>query len=271
MKKLFLIPAFALAGAACAALLITSSASAYTIDQLPNLGYSVIVDSGLGGGCHGYQAGYGNAPKTDLGSDCDPGFQGRVDALVNATCPCVQSTTTAPTTTASTTTPPTTTTGGGGSQPVTTTVVSSTTTTIAAGLPSAPIADFDGQAVNPNVVSFTDSTAIGGAAVLSRLWLFGDGTSGAGSPVTHVYAGPGTYYVALIVTDANGLGSVAAHQLTIAADHSVTLGPRQTQIVASPKAKPAKKAVTKKPAKKKVAAKKKPVTKKRAGAAYGTP
>jgi hypothetical protein len=115
MKKLALTAAVALAGFATAALVVSSPAHAYTPDQLPNLGYSVIY-SDLGAGCHQWQAGYGNSsPKTDLGNDCDSGFQARLDAFINATCPCAQ--------------PPTTSTAAAPSPPVTTPDPTTTTTT----------------------------------------------------------------------------------------------------------------------------------------------
>lgn len=101
-----------LAAGVLAALAIAPSAAAYSIDQLPGLGYST-SKSDLGNGCHSWKAGYGNVlppQQTDLGSDCDSGFQGRVDALVAATCPCAQTTSSAATTDAAATTVPATTT-----------------------------------------------------------------------------------------------------------------------------------------------------------------
>lgn len=130
MKKTLLLVALALAGVGTASLLAVSSASAYTTDQLPGLGYSVVYST-LGGGCHGWQAGYGNAPRTDLGSDCDAGFQQRLDDFVNATCPCAQTTT--QTTTAATTTEP-----APSTETTTTTVADPVTTTSTEPAPSAP-------------------------------------------------------------------------------------------------------------------------------------
>lgn len=77
-----------------AALAIAPSAAAYTWDQLPGLGYSLRVGN-LSDGCHLIEAGYGNAPKTLIGNDCDTDFQAKLDAFVQATCPCAQTTTTA--------------------------------------------------------------------------------------------------------------------------------------------------------------------------------
>ena len=45
--------------------------------------------------------------------------------------------------------------------------------------------------------------------VTSWSWSFGDGDSGAGPQITHVYASPGTYTASLTVTDSNGATSTA--------------------------------------------------------------
>lgn len=100
-RKPLALAALAAAGLAAAfALIGAPAAAAYTIDQLPGLGYSVSVTYGTDG-CNTWKAGYGHQQQTNLGSDCDPDFPARVDALVAATCPCAQ---TASTTTAAATT-----------------------------------------------------------------------------------------------------------------------------------------------------------------------
>lgn len=230
-----LIPATAVAAIATlglvTALVLAPPAQAYSIDQLPGLGYSVSVLH-LANGCSTWQAGYGNASKTDLGSDCDADFQSRVDALVNATCPCAQPPATAPPPPPPTTTAPADTTTV---PPATTATVTTTTPAppapAAQTLPSAPTADFTAASPNPNVVAFTDTSTAGGSAIGSRVWQFGDGTGGTGVAPVHPYPGPGSYFVTLISVDTNGLTSIAVHELTIAADHSVVLGPRTTQAV----------------------------------------
>ena len=51
----------------------------------------------------------------------------------------------------------------------------------------------------PNGVYFSsNSTGMGQSTTWS--WTFGDGASGAGSPVVHLYAQPGTYHVCLLAT-----------------------------------------------------------------------
>lgn len=267
LHQLVGLSAVAAAGVAVA-LAFTAGAARASWDwrDLPSLGYSV-NGSSLGNNCHWIEvSGYGHSAT--LGNDCDPGFQQRLDDFVNATCPCAQqATSTATTTTAATTTTTTqTTTAPAETSPTTTTSTSPpppppplATTTVTTSSPPAspPFADFSAATVNPNVVAFTDASTPGTAAISSHVWQFGDGAADSGPSPSHPFAGPGSYNVTLIVVDANGLTSIAVHQLTIAADHSITLGPRQTQAVkAKPKAKPvahkktAKKVVKKKPAKK---------------------
>lgn len=62
----------------------------------------------------------------------------------------------------------------------------------------------------PLVVTFTDTST--GSEPTSRYWNFGDGASSAGGPtVTHSYTNPGTYTVALTVT--NDAGSDMASKI----------------------------------------------------------
>jgi PKD repeat protein len=50
---------------------------------------------------------------------------------------------------------------------------------------------------------------------LTYSWSFGDGGSGSGPSVTHVYAGQGTFTVALTVTDPAGLSDTKTSQVTV--------------------------------------------------------
>lgn len=99
-----------LAAGVLASLTLAPAANAYTVDDLLRNGYSTFVVN-LGGGCRSWKVSRPpvNAQLgTDLGSDCDPDFQARLDAYITATCPCAQPTTTS--TAATTTTPADTTT-----------------------------------------------------------------------------------------------------------------------------------------------------------------
>jgi PKD repeat protein len=51
--------------------------------------------------------------------------------------------------------------------------------------------------------------------VTSWTWSFGDGASGTGPQVTHVYTAPGTYTASLTVTDSNGASSTATSAIVV--------------------------------------------------------
>jgi PKD repeat protein len=61
--------------------------------------------------------------------------------------------------------------------------------------------------------SFDGSSSQG--TLTSYAWSFGDGTSGAGSPVTHSYGAGGTYTVTLTVTDYLGATASTTHSLVV--------------------------------------------------------
>jgi predicted outer membrane repeat protein len=67
-------------------------------------------------------------------------------------------------------------------------------------------ASHDGPTLLGNTTTFTASVAFGVA--VSYQWDFGDGHTGSGSSVSHVYAAPGSYSVT--VKAANGAGSLSA-------------------------------------------------------------
>lgn len=62
----------------------------------------------------------------------------------------------------------------------------------------------------PLPVAFTNTTGTGGAPITSWSWDYGDGsTFGSTSNTNHIYTQPGTFTVALTVTDANGCTGTA--------------------------------------------------------------
>lgn len=74
---------------------------------------------------------------------------------------------------------------------------------------TTPVVSFS-SSVNGTVtghnVTFTDTSSPEAA---SRLWTFGDGTSGTGQTVVHAFAAAGDYVVTLSVTNANGSTSTS--------------------------------------------------------------
>lgn len=70
---------------------------------------------------------------------------------------------------------------------------------------SKPTPSFTGSPVSgcrPLNVLFTDaSTAVPGSSIISRTWNFGDGFTGAGTPVSHTYVTAGSYDVKEVLTD----------------------------------------------------------------------
>jgi|GEM_PF-2755244 len=65
------------------------------------------------------------------------------------------------------------------------------------------------------VVSFTDSSNDPDGQIIWWQWNFGDGNSGIGKHVEHVYTSAGKYYVTLTVTDNDGLTTWQRKQITI--------------------------------------------------------
>ena len=75
-------------------------------------------------------------------------------------------------------------------------------------IPFAPALDAEaGLACLDQPVLFTDASTLLGGSIVDQSWNFGDGSTGSGSPVSHVFAGPGEYPVQLVVTGSNGCSS----------------------------------------------------------------
>jgi PKD repeat protein len=68
-----------------------------------------------------------------------------------------------------------------------------------------------GQTVQFNGSGSSDSDG----SIVSHAWDFGDGGTGSGVTVTHVYTEAGSYQVALVVTDDGGLTANATHSVQI--------------------------------------------------------
>jgi LPXTG-motif cell wall-anchored protein len=104
------------------------------------------------------------------------------------------------------------------------TVSGTATRTILPGSPEnqAPTAAFDAtpSPADPLEVSFvsrsTDPDSPGGS--VAHRWDFGDGTTSEEWNPTHIYPGPGSYVVTLVVTDAGGLTSTTSSTVSLETD-----------------------------------------------------
>ena len=70
--------------------------------------------------------------------------------------------------------------------------------------PTGPIANF-GYTIDNLIVSFSDSSTVGDAAISRWVWDFGDGSTSTEQNPIHTYEEDGTYSVSLTVTDENSL------------------------------------------------------------------
>ena len=72
--------------------------------------------------------------------------------------------------------------------------------------------------IAPLTVAFDGSGSIpNGSPLVSWTWSFGDGSSGSGTQVTHVYLTPGTSAVVLTVTDSLGASGFAVNSIVVTA------------------------------------------------------
>jgi DNA-binding beta-propeller fold protein YncE len=80
-----------------------------------------------------------------------------------------------------------------------------TTQGIAVAPDAGPTAAFTSAAAQAGVAStFTSTSTDADEPITSETWSFGDGSTGSGPTVAHVYATPGVYTVTLAVNDAAG-------------------------------------------------------------------
>ncbi len=91
--------------------------------------------------------------------------------------------------------------------------------TVKTSQPSGLQATFTDSPSNPQLgqsISFA-ATATGGGSPYVFKWDFGDGSSGTGQTISHLYQKAGSYTTGLTVTDAAGDVAAASHVLTVAA------------------------------------------------------
>jgi len=100
-------------------------------------------------------------------------------------------------------------------------VVTATQTVTVGGGP-APVSSFTFSPANPRVndtVNFdaATSTAPAGRTITDYVWNFGDGTTGRGQRVSHVYTTAGDFNVVLTVTDNTGASNTSTRTVTVTA------------------------------------------------------
>jgi PKD repeat protein len=89
--------------------------------------------------------------------------------------------------------------------------------------------------IAPLTVAFDGSGSIpNGNPLVSWTWSFGDGSSGSGAQVTHVYLTPGTYAVVLTVTDSLGASGFTVNSIVVSAP-----APTNTPVPSTPTPTPA--------------------------------
>jgi heat shock protein HslJ len=83
--------------------------------------------------------------------------------------------------------------------------------------PPAAVITGPSEAMVGEINRFDGSTSTSEIGISGYSWDYGDGTTGAGPVVEKVYTDPGTYQVALTVTDKLGQSGSAMHEITITA------------------------------------------------------
>ena len=99
-------------------------------------------------------------------------------------------------------------------------VAASTTQTITATFTASPSAKFEFSPTTPAVsqaINFdaSESKAATGHQIVAYSWIFGDGATASGTPVSHTFATAGTYNVTLTVTDDTGQTATSATAVNV--------------------------------------------------------
>ncbi len=90
-----------------------------------------------------------------------------------------------------------------------------------AGIPNPPQASFTAAVDPANSRRWTFDASGSTGSIASYSWVFGDGNTGSGQSVVHIYAADGSYRVTLTVSNSGGNGS-AFRDLTVATQPTVS-------------------------------------------------
>ena len=91
----------------------------------------------------------------------------------------------------------------------------SVTQDVTTGPDQAPVAGFSWSCGSARRCYFNGGSSSDDNGVVSLAWTFGDGSSGSGSFLDHVYAANGTYDVTLTVQDNGGQTNSVTHRVTV--------------------------------------------------------
>jgi heat shock protein HslJ len=94
-------------------------------------------------------------------------------------------------------------------------------------LPPQAVIKAPAEAQTGQVVRFDGSTSNGQVPIVSWKWDFGDGWTGTGAVVDHVYTSPATHNVVLTVTDQRGYQDTETQKITVIAPVTATATPTQ--------------------------------------------
>ncbi|NJD58662.1 MAG: META domain-containing protein [Anaerolineae bacterium] len=96
-------------------------------------------------------------------------------------------------------------------------------------IPPQAVIKAPGEANTGQVVRFDGSSSTSQVPIVSWQWDFGDGETGTGAVVDHVYKSSATYSVVLTITDERRSQSAATSRITIAASAAPTQTPPEPQ------------------------------------------
>jgi len=74
-------------------------------------------------------------------------------------------------------------------------------------------------------VAFTDTSSVEGDTIVKWAWNFGDGGTSEEQNPSHIFSSPGTYTVALLITDSGGNSYIAALPVEVTAQPEILLQP----------------------------------------------